>query len=102
MKKRNSVYLILTILAFYFQINVLTCTSASSTPDPTVIIFPNIIINKVGFKETKNDRVELYVINDNNSGNGINIKGMKVIDDSAFLTITNDLYVNTGDYIVIN
>ena len=102
MKKRNPLYFLLTLLAFYFQINVTVFANNVSTEDPTVIPFPNIIINRVGFKDSKNDWVELYIIDDNNSGKGTNIKGMKVADDSAFLSITNELIVNSGDYLLIN
>ncbi|MBN1494508.1 lamin tail domain-containing protein [Candidatus Peregrinibacteria bacterium] len=96
MKKKILLYFLLTLLCFRFQTYISVFAEETSTPDPVVSIFPNIIINEIGFKDSNKDWIELYVIN------GGNIKGLNFWDDKVFFSVTYDLLVNTGDYILIS
>lgn len=95
MFNKAQIYSLFSILLLYlFFINRVVADSPA-TPDPTILPFPKILINEVGFKNTEHDWVELLALE------GGSIQGMKIYDDNAFLEINTDIQVNVGDYILI-
>ncbi len=95
MFKKAQIYSIVSVLLLYlFFINKVVANSPA-TPDPTILPFPKILINEVGFKNTEHDWIELLAVE---SGS---IQGMKIYDDGAFLEIETNIQVEAGDYILI-
>ncbi len=66
-----------------------------ATPEPTIENFADLIINEVSFKNSEHDWIELLAVK------GGTIKGLKIYDDSDFINIDDDIFVQTGDYILI-
>lgn len=99
MKNVILIYAVTLLLLYMTCFNKILAYPA--TPDPAIVEFPEILINEVSFKDPVFDWVELYIVNDNNNGNGSSIYGLQVQDDGVFLSIKDHVMVKTGDYILI-
>ncbi len=94
-------YIIIFSLIAYGNFIHLTYANSSATPEVETIEFPQIIINEVSFKDSKQDWIELYTINDHNKGFGSSVKGLQIQDDSVFFTVKEDIKVKTGEYLIL-
>jgi hypothetical protein len=102
--KKILIKFIITFFTLLFLLlfnNKKIIAESPATPDPEISKFPSILIDEVNFKNSKHDWIMLYVVNDFNNGQGASIKGMQIQDDSIFFTIQEDLFVKTGDFIII-
>jgi len=95
MLNRSQIYGLLSVLILYLLFINKVIADSPATPDPTTLPFPKILINEVSFKNSEHDWIELLALE---SGS---IQGMKIYDDSAFITIDENLQVNSGDYILM-
>ena len=102
MKKLFYKYTIISLLILYLSFIQKLYAYNDATPDPEILLFPRILINEVSFKDSQHDWIELFVVDDNNQGNGNSIEGLGLQDDSVFLVIEEEINVNTGDYILIS
>ncbi|MFA7576779.1 MAG: phospholipase D-like domain-containing protein, partial [Candidatus Muiribacteriota bacterium] len=65
---------------------------------------PVVLITEVAFKNSslEGDWIELYVVDDKNSGFGFDISGWSLFDDETFKTFRQGTKVKTGEFITIS
>ena len=89
--------IIVFLITLYFSFIQKSYANSPATPDPQTTIFPQVIINEISFKDSENDWVELYIINDMNNGDGSSINGLQIQDDSIFFTLEEESR-NSNDF----
>lgn len=94
-------YIFFSLLVIYGTMIQQAYANSSATPDVETLQFPQLIINEVSFKNSQQDWIELYVVNDQNKGRGGSIEGLQIQDDSVFFTVEEDVTVKTGDYLIV-
>ncbi|MBA4336145.1 hypothetical protein C0416_00020 [bacterium] len=93
---------ITTSLLFLYGILAQRAFANDATPDPEIIQFPYILITEVGFKNSEQDTIVLQVVDDMNDGQGSKIKGLSLKDDSVFFKLDEDIYIKSGEKILIS
>lgn len=95
-------YAVFSLLFLYGLMAQKVLAEEPATPEPETTQFPHILIIETGFKNSDGDTIILQVIDDMADGEGSNIKGLSLKDDSVFFTLEQDLYIKTGDKIFIS
>lgn len=80
--------------------DISTESTGTTEPQPVIGHQPQILINEVSFKDPDKDFIELFVLNDGNSGNGTNLQNYTLEDDQIFKTLPS-INVKTADLLLL-
>jgi len=97
--KRIINLMIFVLIVFYISF-IQKVHATSATPDIREYEFPNLLINKVSFKNPQHDFIGISV-GEYISNESKNLKGLKIVDDNVFLEIEDDILVRSEDKIII-
>ena len=100
MKHWTTLYIV-TSLILLFGIFTQRAWGLPATPNPSLQLFPSLILNRVDNKNPENDSITITVTDDLNNGNGASIKGLTLYDDKSFFTLEEDIYMRTNETITV-
>ena len=69
---------------------------------PTVPSNAVLLISEIDFKNPAGDALEIYVVDDGNSGAGIDLDGFQLTADSVFKTFNPNTLLKTGDFLMLH
>ena len=88
-------------LIFLYGIFAQRVLANPATPNPGIELFPSLLITEVDFKNNQHDKIVIKVVDDMNNGKGESIKGLSLKDDSIFFKLNKDIYIRSGEKIII-